>query len=48
MELFKASRQWSQRPADERFSSLEAMDEACYAYFGSVAKIASDLIQASM
>jgi hypothetical protein len=32
MELFKASRQWSTRPADERFASLEALDQACYDY----------------
>ena len=37
MELFKASRQWSTRPADERFASLEVLDEACYSYFQQAA-----------
>lgn len=32
MELFAASRQWSERPDDERFSTLEEMYEACKAY----------------
>src|SRR5579872_4653115 len=32
MELFKASNQWSTRPADERFSSLEELYAACKAY----------------
>lgn len=32
MELFKASRQWSTRPDDERFGSLAALYEATKAY----------------
>lgn len=32
MELYKASNQWANRPADERFASLQAMRDACYAY----------------
>lgn len=32
MELFKASRQWAERPDDERFSSLAELDEACRGY----------------
>lgn len=32
MELFKASNQWSQRPADERFWTLEEMIAACRHY----------------
>lgn len=32
MELFKASRQWSSRPADERFSTVEALHAACSGY----------------
>lgn len=32
MELFKANRQWSTRPADERFSSLADLHAACDGY----------------
>lgn len=32
MELFHANQQWSTRPADERFTSLESMHAACLAY----------------
>lgn len=32
MELFHANEQWSTRPADERFTSLEAMHSATLAY----------------
>lgn len=32
MELFKAHRQWAQRPADERFPSLQALYAATKAY----------------
>src|SRR5437773_1662559 len=32
MELFKASEQWSNRPDDERFGSVEALNEACQEY----------------
>lgn len=32
MELYKANRQWSTRPEDERFESLEALHEACKHY----------------
>jgi Domain of unknown function (DUF932) len=32
MELFKANRQWSTRPADERFPSLQALYDATKAY----------------
>lgn len=32
MELYKASNQWANRPADERFASLQAMRDACYEY----------------
>lgn len=32
MELFKASNQWSTRPADERFWDLTEMYEKCHAY----------------
>jgi len=32
MELFKASRQWAERPNDERFWTLGEMYEACKAY----------------
>ena len=35
MELFKASAQWSTRPADERFSSLQEMYQVCKAYADS-------------
>lgn len=34
VELFKANRQWSNRPADERFSSLESLYAATKAYAG--------------
>lgn len=33
MELFKASRQWAARPADERFWTLKDMAEACFSYY---------------
>jgi hypothetical protein len=32
MELFKAASQWSSRPADERFASIQALYNACHAY----------------
>src|SRR5260370_10339969 len=32
MELFKANRQWATHPKDERFESLETLDEATRAY----------------
>ena len=32
MELFRASKQWSTRPADERFGSLKEMYDACKGY----------------
>ena len=32
MELFKASRQWASRPADERFESLQALFNATKSY----------------
>lgn len=32
MEIFKANQQWSTRPADERFASLEALHEATKHY----------------
>jgi len=32
MELFKASSQWSSRPADERFATTQAMYDACKGY----------------
>lgn len=32
MELFHASNQWATRPADQRFQSLQAMRDACFAY----------------
>ena len=35
MELFKASNQWSTRPADERFWDLKEMSNACFAYKNS-------------
>lgn len=35
MELFKANRQWSTRPADERFTSLEALHAATKGYADS-------------
>lgn len=38
MELFKANRQWAERPDDERFSSLEQMLAACKDYFKSAAE----------
>lgn len=33
MELFKASSQWSSRPADERFETLESLHAATLAYY---------------
>src|SRR5678816_117083 len=33
MELFQASHQWSKRPDDERFESIEALHKATLAYF---------------
>lgn len=33
MELFKAARQWSSRPADERFWTLRDMHAACISYY---------------
>ncbi len=33
MELFKASNQWANRPADERFWTLREMAEACFGYY---------------
>ena len=35
MDLFKASNQWSTRPADERFGSIQEMYEACRHYADS-------------
>ncbi len=35
MNLFKASTQWATRPPDERFSSLQEMRGACFAYYKS-------------
>lgn len=32
MELYKASKQWSERPADERFWNLKELHDACKAY----------------
>lgn len=32
MELFQASRQWANRPADQRFESLASLYEACHGY----------------
>ena len=32
MELYKAHRQWAARPADERFTTLKALYDACKAY----------------
>ena len=32
MELFHASKQWSTRPADERFANLQEMFDATLAY----------------
>jgi uncharacterized protein DUF932 len=34
MEIFKANSQWATRPEDERFTSLQAMHDACLAYAG--------------
>lgn len=33
MELFKASRQWAERPEDERFWTLQEMSAACKDYY---------------
>lgn len=33
MELFKASNQWANRPADERFWTLQDMVQACVSYY---------------
>lgn len=38
MELFHASNQWSTRPDDERFSSLEEMRDACWDYAQNAAE----------
>lgn len=38
MELFKASSQWSQRPIDERFGSLEDLYAQCKAYHDTAAE----------
>jgi hypothetical protein len=38
MELFKASRQWAQRPDDERFSTLEELHGVCISYRGKAAE----------
>jgi len=38
MDLFKASRQWKERPADERFGSVQEMHEACKQYAGQAAE----------
>lgn len=38
MELFKASNQWSQRPIDERFGSLEDLHAQCKAYHDTAAE----------
>lgn len=35
MELFKASKQWANRPADERFESVQALYDATRGYFES-------------
>lgn len=40
MELYKANRQWSTRPEDEKFDSLEAMRAACFGYY-NIAREAS-------
>lgn len=32
MELFHASKQWAERPEDERFETLESMHQACKSY----------------
>ncbi len=33
MELFHASNQWSTRPADQRFASIQQLHDACKAYY---------------
>jgi hypothetical protein len=33
MNLYDASRQWAERPADERFASLPEMLDACRRYY---------------
>jgi hypothetical protein len=38
MELFTANRQWSTRPADQRFTSLEALHAACQGYAATAAE----------
>lgn len=38
MELFKASSQWSQRPIDERFASLEDLHRHCKQYHDTAAE----------
>jgi hypothetical protein len=38
MELFKAHRQWATRPEDERFTSLQALYDACKTYASSAAE----------
>jgi hypothetical protein len=44
MNLFKASRQWAERPSDERFSNLQEMYDTCkgYADTAAEAKVAHD------
>lgn len=37
MDLFKASRQWAERPPDERFASLGDLDHACAGYRATAA-----------
>lgn len=38
MELFKANQQWANRPADERFETLEEMHAQCKAYAATAAE----------
>lgn len=33
MELFHASKQWSERPSDERFASIQDLHDQCKAYY---------------
>ena len=43
MELFHASQQWAQRPADERYWNLREMFEATHGHYESAREVTVDL-----
>lgn len=43
MNLYQASRQWADRPADERFENLESLREACVQYYRQSREVTASL-----